>query len=201
MVFLYRLICLILTLYYRPFRRLRVTGREHIPREGRVIFAPNHTSYQDPFVLAPLILPRRLAFFAKKELFVFPLAQVMRGFGTFPVDRQGDATGAIRSSLDALEHGLDLGLFPEGTRNKSDRPTLPLKRGVALIAAKAGVPVVPVSISGSKGFFSRIRVHFSPPLTIGPAPGQRRISREDYDAFLAELRARIEAPLKTRLTP
>ena len=200
MAILYWLVCLVLLVWLKLVRRLQVSGRENIPPEGPVIFAPNHTSYLDPFVLAPVILPRRLGFIAKKELFFFPLGPILKGFGAFPVDRSGDATGAVRTALTVLEDGLSLGIFPEGTRNHTEEPLLPLKRGVALMAARSGVPVVPVGISGSRGFTARIRIRFGTPLILVPDTPDGKVPREAYQEFLDRLQESI-LQLKSPNTP
>jgi len=201
MRFLYNLICYILFIYLKLVRRVSVVGKENIPGQGAVIFAPNHTSYMDPLILAPVILPRRLGFLAKKELFFFPLGPFFRAFGTFPVDRKGDATEAIRTSIYILRSSMDLGIFPEGTRNRSENLTLPFKRGVALVAGKADVPVIPVAISGSRGFFRKVTIKFAPPIRPVPSRGSERLRKKDYDRFLHELKKEIESLLKDLRIP
>lgn len=159
----YRIVVFIIYLFLKIFRRLKIEGKERIPKEGSVIFACNHISNLDPFALAASTI-KPMGFFAKKELFFFPLGPFIRWFGAFPVDRQGNATSAIRGALKILKSGRSLVIFPEGTRNRNDKKLLPGKKGVSLIAKKAQVPVVPVAVQGTPGFFSKITVSYGPPI-------------------------------------
>lgn len=131
---------------FLPFG-VRAEGAEHIPAEGPVIIAGSHTSGLDPLVLAQVVPSGRyIQYMAKKELFKNPvLAWLIRSFGTFPVDREGNDVGAIRSALRILQAGGTLGIFPQGTRGGHD-----LQPGTALIALRSKAPVVPTSI-GKRG--------------------------------------------------
>ncbi len=96
------------------------------------------------------LCPRRISYMAKKELFEIPvLGPVIRALGAYAVDRQGSATAAIKRSLQVLKNGGAVGIFPEGTRNRSGG--LQPQTGVALLASLAGAPVVPASIRGTAG--------------------------------------------------
>ena len=129
--------------------RVTVQGSEHLP-DGPVIFMSNHQSNFD--ILALLAdMPRRFHWIAKKELFDIPVfgASMRRG-GYIALDR-GDGRKALQS-LDAaaatIHQGKSVVLFPEGTRSP-DGNLLPFKRGGFILARKADVPVVPVTINGS----------------------------------------------------
>lgn len=184
----YRIVVFLIYLYLKIFRGLKIDGKEHIPKDTPVIFAANHISNLDPFALAASTI-KPMGFFAKRELFFFPLGPIIRWFGAFPVDRQGNATNAIRSAIKIIKSGRSLVIFPEGTRNKSEAKLLPAKRGVALIAKKAQVPVVPVALTGTPGFFGPIRVTYAPPVISHLKDGS------DYDAILDEIMSKIERAL------
>ncbi len=127
---------------------LRVTGAERVPRKGGVIIACNHISELDPPVLGCAV-PRTVAFMAKMELFGKRFsAYFLEKLNTFPVNRSGVDTGAIRLALDLLNRGEAVVIFPEGTRSRDGR-LLPVKAGVGLVAASAGVPVLPAFIWGT----------------------------------------------------
>ena len=121
-------------------------GSENLP-PGPVIFMSNHQSNFD--ILALLVtMPRHIHWIAKKELFDIPVFGLsMRRGGYIPLDR-GDGRKAMRSMDDAarmIRNGRSVVMFPEGTRSPDGR-LLPFKRGGFILARKAGVPVVPVTI-------------------------------------------------------
>lgn len=129
--------------------RVAVSGAEQLP-DGPVIVMSNHASNFDILVLQGYF-PRQLSWIAKKELFNIPVfGWSMRRGGYIPLDR-GDGRQALKSMDDAarqIREGSSVIIFPEGTRTR-DGQLLPFKRGGFLLAMKAGVPVVPVSIAGS----------------------------------------------------
>ncbi|MEU1532116.1 lysophospholipid acyltransferase family protein [Streptomyces fagopyri] len=141
----------LLRLAFRP----RTEGLEHIPSSGAAIVAGNHLSFSDHFLL-PAILKRRITFLAKAEYFTGPgikgrlTAAFFRSAGQIPVDRSGKEAGqaAIREGLGVLRQGELLGIYPEGTRSHDGR-LYKGKVGVAVMALKAGVPVVPCAMIGT----------------------------------------------------
>ena len=145
---LYSVVKFLLGSFIKLFFRLKVTGAEHLPREGGAIVAANHVSLWDPPVVGAA-LPRPVCFMAKEELFELPLLgwTILR-LGAFPVRRNTADRTAIRTALGRLADGYLLGLFPEGTRSKNGELGNP-EPGIALIAAKAGVPIIPAAIIGT----------------------------------------------------
>jgi len=129
--------------------RVTLHGAEHLP-PGPVIFMSNHQSNFD--ILSLLAnMPRQIYWIAKKELFDIPIfgASMKRG-GYIPLDRS-DGRKALKSMDDAaavIRTGKSVVMFPEGTRSQTLR-LLPFKRGGFMLALRAGVPVVPVTINGS----------------------------------------------------
>lgn len=132
---------------------IKVTGLENIPLGGPLLIAANHVSLIDPPLVAVAVAPRRRPFgIGKKELFEKPLlGWWLRGMGSFPIDRQGDATSAMRSALSVLTKGGCLVIYPEGTRVKPGEKRAP-KAGVAFLSARTGAPVVPVRVLGTAEF-------------------------------------------------
>src|ERR1700734_3952 len=130
--------------------RVHVEGLENIP-QGVCIFASNHASNLDPVALTPNI-PRRISLLAKKEVFKIPvLSKAIRMAKIVPVDR-GDSEAAAESvdlAIKYLKEGLSFCVYPEGTRSR-DGHLLPFKRGTFVMAIRAGVPVVPVSLAGTQ---------------------------------------------------
>ncbi len=173
----------------RTLWRAQVFGTENVPPDGPLIVACNHVSYFDPPVLGCLC-PRRISYMAKKELFNLPiLGSVIRALGAYSVDRGGSATSAIRRSLQVLESGGAIGIFPEGTRNPSG--TVAPQTGIALLASLAQVPVVPACIRGTDRALrlAHIGVAFGMPL---PPPATRKATRDDLAKFTAEIMKAID---------
>ncbi|MFI9831368.1 lysophospholipid acyltransferase family protein [Streptomyces sp. NPDC051913] len=141
----------LLRLVFRP----RIEGLEHVPASGAAIVAGNHLSFSDHFLM-PAILKRRITFLAKKEYFTGPgvkgrlTAFFFRSAGQIPVDRTGKEAGqaAIREGLGVLAKDELLGIYPEGTRSHDGR-LYKGKVGVAVMALKAGVPVIPCAMIGT----------------------------------------------------
>lgn len=129
--------------------RITVSGSEHLP-DGPLIFMSNHQSNFDILTLLSS-MPRQLHWIAKKELFDIPVfGPSMRRGGYIPLDR-GDGRKALQSMDEAaatIRQGKCVVLFPEGTRS-ADQKLLPFKRGGFILARKAAVPVIPVTINGS----------------------------------------------------
>ncbi|MEU0441067.1 lysophospholipid acyltransferase family protein [Streptomyces sp. NPDC006186] len=141
----------LLKLLFRP----RIEGLEHVPATGPAIVAGNHLSFSDHFLM-PAVLRRRITFLAKREYFTGPgikgrlIAAFFRSAGQIPVDRSGREAGqaAIQEGLGVLRKGELLGIYPEGTRSHDGR-LYKGKVGVAVMALRAGVPVVPCAMIGT----------------------------------------------------
>lgn len=170
--------------------RLKFVGRENLPKEGGVIVAFNHTSNWDP-VVAGLSCPRKLRFMAKEELFKNPVfGALIKALGAFPVRRGKGDIGAIKSSLKILSEGEVMLMFPEGHRIKDGR-RVKAKPGVALIAQRAQVPVVPVCISGEYKWLHRVTVTYGKPISLEEYYGQKLEQekiQEIADGILEEVR-------------
>lgn len=166
-MFLYKILGIIVMAIFKIYYNLSFEGRENIPKDGSNIFASNHRSYTDPVLIA---LPTRVpcSFMAKEELFkqnIF-FKWLITAFGAFPVTRGKGDTAAIDLSMEKLNMGRNLVIFPEGTRSK-DGTVGKGKTGVALIAALAQVPVIPVGINfeGKLKFRKKIVVRFGKPIS------------------------------------
>jgi 1-acyl-sn-glycerol-3-phosphate acyltransferase len=179
--------------FLRLLFRFQASGLENVPAGGAII-APNHISNLDPPVIGcALPTRRRIHFMAKEELFKNPVVRwVITQLCAFPVRRGTADRGAIRSTLSLLAAGELVGIFPEGTRSKTGQLGKP-EAGLAMIAAKAGVPVVPTAIFGTAKVFKGghilppIRVVFGQPLTINPGPNDKEALEEFNAAVMREI--------------
>ncbi|HZD38496.1 MAG TPA: lysophospholipid acyltransferase family protein [Actinomycetes bacterium] len=143
----YQIAGLVVKPLMRFWFRMRVEGAEHVPRHGPVILAANHRSNVDPVLVASAI-SRPVTFMAKSELFVGPLAWVLRLIRQFPVRRGSIDREALRQSSVVVAAGGILGLFPEGRRGDGTFTTI--HPGLAYIVLQQPCPVVPVAIFGTE---------------------------------------------------
>lgn len=159
------------------FYNYRITGKENIPRVGAYIACANHVTLIDP-IFVGISLPHRMYFMAKAELFknVFMRA-LMNGLGAFPIKRGEADLKSIKTSLKLLGSGKVLGIFPEGTRNKTNEITA--EPGIAMLAIKSKVPVLPVAIISSYKFFKRTQVVIGKPIELSEYY-DRKLLNEDY---------------------
>jgi 1-acyl-sn-glycerol-3-phosphate acyltransferase len=178
--------------------RIRAEGRENIPSEV-CIFAGNHSSNVDPPAVA-IAIGRRIALLGKKEAFripVFGRALLLAGF--VPVDRSNReaAAASVEVAIRHLHQGISFLVFPEGTRSPDGRLRA-FKRGTFVMAIKAGVPVVPVSVVGAHARMPRgsngicpgeVVVRFHPAIRAENDSIQQRVhlQRRVFDAVAAGL--------------
>jgi len=154
---------------FRVLWRWKISGLDNFPVKGPVVVVSNHVSNWDPIVIGTA-LPRPVHFMAKEELFHYPLfGNLLIRLNAFPVKRGQPDRSAIRRALEILGAGGVLGLFPEGSRSKTGELLKP-QPGVAMIALKAKVPVLPVACVGTdkmgkKGsFFRSFEVRIGKPI-------------------------------------
>jgi 1-acyl-sn-glycerol-3-phosphate acyltransferase len=161
--------------------RVRVRGRENVPKSGPLLLAPNHLSQMDHFFIG-LYLRRKIRFMGKSQMFGPPvLTYIFKHGGVFPVRRGHHDEESFRTAFALLEQGEMLLVYAEGGRSRSGELGKP-KRGIGRIALESGAPVVPVAIHGSasvrrwKRFrFPKVRVQFGEPMTF---PIENDVSQE-----------------------
>lgn len=133
---------------------LQSHGTEKVPLAGPILIAANHVSYLDPPAIGSC-LPRPLYYFARSSLFRGPFAWLLPRLNSVPVKGGGGSDlSSMRVALQVLSQGKGLLIFPEGTRSY-DGKLQPAKRGIGLLACKAGVPVVPCRLFGAFEAMSR----------------------------------------------
>jgi 1-acyl-sn-glycerol-3-phosphate acyltransferase len=164
---------------------LRVYGAERMPPTGGLVVAANHFSWIDPPALGAAS-PRTLYYLAKVEAHRVPgLGELMRLFGAFAVRRGESDREAVRTMRQIVRDGNALGMFVEGTRQRSGRPGR-VQPGAAMAAINEQVPVIPVAIHGSQdwrlGNFAPVSVAWGEPMTFEGLPrggkGYREASLE-----------------------
>lgn len=181
----YRALWVVGFVIFKLLFRLSIEGKEKIPSEGGVVIAANHRSYLDPVILA-LLVPHRINFMAKEELFRNPIfGYFIRKLGAFPLRRDSLDKSAYQKALRVLKKGGVLALFPEGTRSLSGKLGN-LKQGSIRIAIYSKVPIIPVVIRGTEEVLApgrkiikleKIRVKIGDPIL--PQEWERREKRAD----------------------
>lgn len=144
---------------YRP----KVIGSEFIPKNGRIIIAGNHKNNLDCMML--LISTKRCVhFLAKDELFKGKMGWFFKAIGLIPVNRKTKDGKALREAIGYLENDKVIGIFPEGTHNKSNDVILPFKIGAVKMSKDADSQIVPFVIKGEyKKFRKGVRIIFFEP--------------------------------------
>jgi 1-acyl-sn-glycerol-3-phosphate acyltransferase len=188
----YELVRLMAALLFCVQGGVRATGRRHVPATGGALVISNHQSHFDVFVLG-MAVPRPLNYMARSSLFFPPLGTLIRTVGGFAIRREGIGAEGLKETLRRLRAGGIVVLFPEGTRSR-DGELGPLKPGIAALATRTRVPVVPTAIAGTFEAWPRfhwfprphpIRIHFGPPIT------PEQLAGLDPEAITALLRERI----------
>jgi 1-acyl-sn-glycerol-3-phosphate acyltransferase len=172
------------------FTRLRVYGKERVPPEGGIVVACNHFSWVDPPALGAAS-PRTLYYMAKIEAHAAPgLGALIRAFGCFPVRRGESDRDAVRTMRTIVRDGLALGLFVEGTRQRSGVPGT-AQPGAAMVGLQEDVPVVPVAVHGSQawrpGNFHPVSIAWGEPMRFDGLPRGGRGYREASALVQAEI--------------
>ena len=133
---------------FRGLLRGCTAGNANMPNQGPLVVVANHGSHLDPPLLGHAI-GRPVAFMAKEELFRVPLlGAIIRACGAYPVARGASDREALRIAASRLAEGWAVGVFLDGTRQRDGRVHAPLN-GAALLAARAGAPLLPVAIINS----------------------------------------------------
>jgi 1-acyl-sn-glycerol-3-phosphate acyltransferase len=146
--------------------RLKVYGAERVPREGGAVLAMNHFHYMDPAAFGAAC-PRRIVYVAKQEVHRVPLlGELVRTHGTLAIRRGESDRDALRRMRAAARSNHLLGMFVEGTRQRSGEPG-DAKPGAAMVAIHEGVPIVPAAVHGSLDWnwnFKPVSVAFGEPM-------------------------------------
>lgn len=144
--------------------RIEITGLEHVPAGQQCIFMCNHVSNLDPPVVLPL-LPGRCSVLLKKELMRIPILGTAMKMGKFvPVERghrREAAQASVAAAADALRSGLNILVFPEGTRSKDGRLSI-FKKGPFFLAHQTLAPIVPIALSGTERMMRKGSVAITP---------------------------------------
>ena len=176
----------VLRLIWRP----TIVGKENIPHNEGSVLICNHRKWWDPLLIAVCAPKLTVHWLAKKELYKnWLFSAVLRGLGTYPVDRQKVDTSAVRWCIDVVKQNEVLGIFPEGTRNK-EKEMLPFENGAAFCAMKCDCLVYPVQIRGKKTCHKRVA--FGKPLDLTTISPEKSRSERMHDITAAMRQSSME---------
>lgn len=173
--------------------RIRVQGREHVPKMGGGLVCANHQSYFDP-VIVGLAMDHRLNYLARDTLFRNPLFRWLINFlDAIPIDREGGGIAGLKETLRRLKQDELVLIFPEGTRTR-DGEVQPLKSGFCAVARRGKQPLIPIGLDGT--FQAWPRTSPLPQLStiavvIGEPIMPELVSALDDQQLVAELQRRI----------
>lgn len=152
-------------IFYLLFRP-KYINKKNIPKNVPVVLAGNHKSNFD---CASLVCStnRVVHFLAKKELLDTKMKWFFKGMGIIPVDRKNKNPQALQEAIKNLNENKVIGIFPEGTTNKTNDIIMPFKYGAVKMASETNAYIVPFSITGEYKFFGRLKITFGEAYKIG----------------------------------
>ena len=152
----------LLKILYRP----KAYGTENIPKEGPIIFAGNHKHAFDPVVVMTNT-DRIVHYMAKESIFKGLHGKILESIGIIKVYRTKSNPTAVIEAEQILKQGGTIGIFPEGTRNKTDQELLKFRHGAVAIAKKANSPIIPFAIKGEYKLFRKgVIIEFGKPVDV-----------------------------------
>src|SRR5690625_3806159 len=173
----------LLKLLLNLFGTIKIYNKEKIPEKDGYVIACTHTGWVDILWLGVALLPTKIHYMAKKELFESKLLRwLMEQLNAFPVDRENPGPSSIKMPMRLIQDGKVVGIFPSGTRTSED---VPLKRGAVTIANYAKAPIVPAAYSGPNNFkelfkWQRPKIIFGNPIEL-----QKDIPRKEAMEIMA----------------
>ena len=145
----------------------KVKGIENIPKDKRFLLAGNHTKFLDPVIIVG-VQKRHIHFLAKEELFHGITKFIVKGMGCVPVNRKIHDHNALQGAIDYLNNDLCVGIFPEGTINKTNKTVLPFKIGAVKACHDTNTLLVPFVITGRYKIIGKgVQIEFLKPIKIG----------------------------------
>lgn len=167
----------IFKLYYNP----RIENKKYLQQDGPIVVVGNHKHIMDQ-CLVIIATKRIIHYMAKKEYLDGKMAWFFKATGCISVDRSIHDSNAKNKALEVLKNGGAIGLFPEGTRNKTKAKLLPFKYGAVSMAKKTNATIIPFGIVGDYKFRSKnLKIKFGKPFKVG------EMSLEEANAKLEKI--------------
>jgi 1-acyl-sn-glycerol-3-phosphate acyltransferase len=151
--------CILTPLFFLIFRP-KVIGKSNIPKNGSIVLAGNHTNNLDSVMLIAVV-SRQVHFLAKIELFKGIFGVIVKAMGCIPVNRKIHDKDALKSAKDVLKNNKVIGIYPEGTINRTDDIIMPFKIGAVKMAKDTNTKIVPFVITGKYNIIGpRVKIEF-----------------------------------------
>ena len=177
-------------IYTKIILRPKIIGIENIPKTGRVILAGNHTHNLDSVMIAA-INKRVIHFLAKDDLLKGLKKIIFKNMGIIPVNRKIHDKGALNKAINILNEDKVIGIFPEGTTNKTNDIILPFKIGAVKMASDTNTPIIPFVITGNyKLYNNNLCIEFLKPIKILP--------QDDLNEYNKKLMSIISQKIKEK---
>ncbi|MFC0014691.1 MULTISPECIES: 1-acyl-sn-glycerol-3-phosphate acyltransferase [Allobacillus] len=188
---LYPLGKFLVSVLFKLLFKIKVIGKENIPKDGPVIICSNHISNYDPPTVG-ITSPRTIHFMAKEELFEKKgIGFILRNVNAFPVKRGMRDRNALRKGLKLLEEGNVLGLFPEGTRSKTGQ----VKKGLAgagFFAMRSNATVIPCAIIGKYERSKPLTVIYGKPIQFESLKKDKPSAQEVTDEIMENIKRLLD---------
>lgn len=163
---LYRIVRPILKYFCKICYRPTYIGLENIPKDKSIVLAGNHTNYLDCILLISST-NRTIHFLAKDDLIKGFKKIIFKNMGIIPVNRKVHDSSALKSAIEILNHNKVIGIFPEGTINRTKNVIMPFKIGAVKMAYETNSYIVPFTIKGKYKLFSKnIKIEFYKPYKV-----------------------------------
>jgi 1-acyl-sn-glycerol-3-phosphate acyltransferase len=177
-------------IYCKIVYRIKIIGKENVPKEGALLFCGNHRTYLDP-PLITVTAGRKMSFMAKEELKKSPLMRFLcYAFDGIWVKRDSKDISSLKTAMKVLKNGGCIGIFPEGTRNGMEKNDGKLKNGAAYMALKTGAQIVPIGIKGPAKPFSKNTIIYGEPLDFSQYDS-KKIDKEVEEKVSETLKEKI----------
>lgn len=186
-----------LKIFLSLFGFLKIYQKENVPQDKGFVLACTHTGWVDILWLGVSILPTKVYYMAKKELFEGGFVKwLMIHLNAFPVNRENPGPSSIKQPVKLIKSGKIVGIFPSGTRTTED---VPLKRGAVTIATYAKSPIVPAAYTGPNNFgellkFKRPKIIFGEPIYL-----RKDMPKKEAIEYLDQELSEKMTQLKTQL--
>lgn len=196
---MYTFITKLLKYIFKTFGKVEVYEKEKLPQGGAYVVACTHTSWMDVVMLATGMLPTKIHYMAKKELFQSKFGNwFFKNVNAFPVDRENPGPSTLKIPSRLLKEGKVVGIFPSGTRTAE---AVSLKAGAVTIAFRSNVPLVPAAYVGPKSLKElfrgkRAQLIFGDPIQVEQSS---QMDRKEVMQLMTEKLNETFAQLKERL--
>ena len=180
---IYQFLRIIFSPIFKLYYNVKIIDKKFIPKKGPFIICGNHLNAFDQF---PVIVStsRTIHWLSKKEYFEGKLRFFFEVTKCICVDRNAHDGKAFNEAINYLRKNESIGLFPEGTRNKTSKDLLKFKKGAVRMAKITGVPIIPFAVNGDFSFRSKnLIIRFGEPILVK--------DNDDLDAMNKVLRERI----------